>query len=211
MSDMNVSSGSYRNEIDGLRALAVIAVIINHFNPSLLPSGYLGVDIFFVISGYVITESLIKRSHKSFAGFMQGFYARRFKRILPALITCVLITSLALSLFDPSPGVTLRTGLASIVGASNLYLYSLSISYFAPLNELNGFTHTWSLGVEEQFYLLYPFLFWILTAQDLHGKRKIKTLGIAITAISLASLILFFRSYETNPSAAYFLTPFRFW
>lgn len=148
---MNISKESYRSEIDGLRALAVIAVMINHFNSKLLPSGYLGVDIFFVISGYVITESLIKRPQHSFTDFIKGFYARRFKRILPALIACILITSVILSLFDPSPGVSLRTGLASIIGVSNIYLYSLSTPYFSPITDLNGFTHTWSLGLKCSF------------------------------------------------------------
>ncbi|MCS5692327.1 acyltransferase [Cyanobium sp. FGCU-6] len=211
MSHINGSNASYRSEIDGLRALAVIAVIINHFNSRLLSSGYLGVDIFFVISGYVITESLTRRPCKNFVDFIQGFYARRFKRILPALIACVLITSLILCLFDPSPGVTLRTGLTSIFGASNIYLYSLSLSYFSPLNELNGFTHTWSLGVEEQFYLLYPFLFWIFVTRNLHSAKNVNRLLFAITVLSLASLLLFISFYETNPSAAYFLTPYRFW
>jgi peptidoglycan/LPS O-acetylase OafA/YrhL len=183
---MNSSNHSYRNEIDGLRALAVIAVIINHFNAKILPSGYLGVDIFFVISGYVITGSLIKRSHGSFLEFIATFYARRFKRILPALVVCVLLTSLILSCFDPSPGVTLRTGLSSLIGASNLYLYSLSISYFSPLVDLNGFTHTWSLGVEEQFYLLFPIIFWIFASRHQTGEHRLTKFGLAVAILSRA-------------------------
>ena len=77
---------SYRPEIDGLRALAVLAVIFNHFNKEMLPSGYLGVDIFFVISGYVITSSLYKRNYDNFSQFIFGFYERRIKRIIPALL-----------------------------------------------------------------------------------------------------------------------------
>lgn len=84
----------YRPEIDGLRALAVIAVIIDHFNKTLLPSGYLGVDIFFVISGYVISSSLYNNSAKAFGDFISGFYSRRLKRLVPALVLCVLMTGL---------------------------------------------------------------------------------------------------------------------
>ena len=81
----------YRPEIDGLRAFAVIAVIINHFNKDILPSGYLGVDIFFVISGYVITASLIRRENKSFLDYIISFYERRIKRIIPLLAIFVVV------------------------------------------------------------------------------------------------------------------------
>ena len=81
----------YRPEIDGLRAFAVIAVIINHFNKEILPNGYLGVDIFFVISGFVITSSLHQRPSKNFKDFISGFYERRIKRLVPALSVFVLI------------------------------------------------------------------------------------------------------------------------
>ena len=148
----------YRPEIDGLRAFAVVAVIINHFNKEILPNGYLGVDIFFVISGFVITSSLYQRPSKNFKDFICGSYERRIKRLVPALSVFVLITSIMICLFNPTPGISLLTGLTSLFGLSNLYLLKESTDYFAQLTELNIFTHTWSLGVEEQFYLLFPFL-----------------------------------------------------
>ena len=86
----------YRPEIDGLRAFAVVAVIINHFNKDVLPNGYLGVDIFFAISGFVITSSLYERPSKNFKDFISGFYERRIKRLVPALSVFVLITSIAI-------------------------------------------------------------------------------------------------------------------
>jgi peptidoglycan/LPS O-acetylase OafA/YrhL len=94
--------GNYRPEIDGLRALAVIAVIINHFGGNILTSGYLGVDIFFVISGYVISASLIRQPSDNLAELLSGFYARRVKRILPALIFFVSITSILICLVNPT-------------------------------------------------------------------------------------------------------------
>ena len=90
----------YRPEIDGLRAFAVIAVIINHFNKEILPNGYLGVDIFFVISGFVITSSLYQRPSKNFKDFISGFYERRIKRLVPALSVFILITSFTICLFN---------------------------------------------------------------------------------------------------------------
>jgi peptidoglycan/LPS O-acetylase OafA/YrhL len=150
----------YRPEIDGLRALAVIAVIINHFNKNILPSGYLGVDIFFVISGFVITSSLAGHPSENFADFVLGFYTRRIKRLVPALVLFVTITSLLTVLLIPNPGLMLKLGRSALFGLSNITLYQGATNYFAVSAELNPFTHTWSLGVEEQFYVLLPFLVW---------------------------------------------------
>ena len=89
----------YRPEIDGLRAFAVVTVIINHFNKNILPGGYLGVDMFFVISGFVITSSLYQRPSENFRDFISGFYERRIKRLVPALSVFVLITSFLICFF----------------------------------------------------------------------------------------------------------------
>ena len=200
----------YRPEIDGLRAFAVIAVIINHFNKDILPGGYLGVDIFFVISGYVITSSLFGRPSKDFKDFISGFYERRIKRLVPALSVFVLITSIAICLFNPSPGLSLRTGLRSLFGLSNLYLLRQSTDYFAQSAEFNVFTHTWSLGVEEQFYILFPFLIWF-SGFGRQTKNGARNLFLVVGALTIASLVAFLYLYPTNQPAAYFLMPSRFW
>lgn len=204
------TKSSYRPEIDGLRALAVVAVIINHFNKQILPSGYLGVDIFFVISGFVITSSLAGRPSKNFGDFLMGFYFRRIKRLVPALVLFVLITSILICLINPNPGVSLGIGWRALFGISNISLYSLSTDYFAPSTQLNVFTHTWSLGVEEQFYFIFPFLAWF------SGFSRFTTKGIGnlfwiIGTLSVASLITFIYFYQTNQPAAYFLMPSRLW
>ena len=205
-----VSKSSYRPEIDGLRAFAVVAVIINHFNKDILPGGYLGVDIFFVISGYVITSSLYERPNKDFNDFISGFYERRIKRLVPALSVFVLITSIAICLFNPSPRGSLLTGLASLFGLSNIYLLNNSTDYFAQSTELNVFTHTWSLGVEEQFYILFPFLIWF-SGFGQQTKNGARNLFLAVGALTIASLIGFLYLYPTNQPMAYFLMPSRFW
>ena len=147
--DMNSSVPSktsrYRPEIDGLRAFAVVAVIINHFNKDILPGGYLGVDIFFVISGYVITSSLYGRPSKNFKDFISGFYERRIKRLVPTLAFFVLMMSLMTHLIVQNAGVYYKTGALSLFGVSNIYLSSLSGGYWGFSAEMNPFTQTWSL------------------------------------------------------------------
>ena len=199
----------YRPEIDGLRAFAVVAVIVNHFNKDLLPSGYLGVDVFFVISGYVITSSMVK-PNKNFWDFISGFYVRRIKRLVPALLVFVLIISALICLINPVPEKTLTTGIASLLGLSNINLFNESTEYFAQATELNPFTHTWSLGVEEQFYLLFPLLIWFsgFSRQTTNGARN---LALWIGPLTLASLTGFIYLYQMNQPAAYFLMPPRFW
>ena len=214
LSDIQTISPSktsrYRPEIDGLRAFAVVAVIINHFNKDILPGGYLGVDIFFVISGYVITSSLFGRPSKDFKDFISGFYERRIKRLVPALSVFVLAMSIAICLFNPSPGLSLRTGLTSLFGLSNLYLLRQSTDYFAQSTELNVFSHTWSLGVEEQFYVLFPFIIWF-SGFGSQAKNGARNLFLVVGTLTIASLIAFLYFYPINQPAAYFLMPSRFW
>jgi peptidoglycan/LPS O-acetylase OafA/YrhL len=200
----------YRPEIDGLRALAVISVIIDHFNKALLPSGYLGVDIFFVISGYVISSSLYNNSARHFADFIVGFYSRRVKRLVPALILCVLSTSLLICLFDPNPRASLRTGGTALFGLSNIYLLKQATDYFGASAQLNAFTHTWSLGVEEQFYVFFPIIFWLTGFTRRHIKGLRNLIGV-LGFLAFCSLIFFVRDSMLQSPAAFFLMPARFW
>ena len=200
----------YRPEIDGLRGVAVLAVIINHFNDKLLPGGYLGVDVFFVISGFVITASLAARNSSSFAELFLGFYARRVRRLLPALVLFILISGFVICFLMPDPGGTLGVGRRALFGISNIQLYRESVQYFSESAKLNPYTHTWSLGVEEQFYLLFPFL----VAWSGFGRssgRGPRNLGVIIGVLSALSLALFIFLYPRNQPAAYFLMPSRFW
>ncbi len=202
--------GRYRPEIDGLRAVAVLAVIVNHVSARLLPGGYLGVDVFFVISGFVITASLAHRPATGLADLMLGFYARRIRRLLPALLLCVLITAVALCLVNPEPGQMLGVGWRSLFGFSNLILHRLAVDYFSPAAELNPFTHTWTLGVEEQFYLLLPLLVWF-SGFARRGRSGYRRLFWLLMPLAVASFGVFLQQLGVDEPAAYFLLPARFW
>jgi peptidoglycan/LPS O-acetylase OafA/YrhL len=205
LSGISIHNHRYRPEIDGLRALAVIAVIINHISKGLLPAGYLGVDIFFVISGYVITSSLVGRETEGLGEFLSGFYIRRIKRLVPVLVLFVVVTGALICLFDPEPALSLRTGAAALFGLSNLYLFKQASDYFGSMAELNVYTHTWSLGVEEQFYLLFPILFW---ATQRGGGRRFVILSAGLSAASLGAFVVL---YGIDQPAAFFLMPTRLW
>lgn len=206
----SVPGSSYRPDVDGLRALAVVAVILNHFEAGLLPGGYLGVDIFFVISGFVITASLSRHSARNLGDLLADFYARRVRRILPALVVMVVVSALAICLVDPNPGTSLFTGIAALFGVSNVYLLLRLTDYFSASAELNIFLHTWSLGVEEQFYLLFPLLVWwsgLCKQRPGSGRRLL----LILTPLLVASLIAFVVLYPRSQPQAYFLVTSRFW
>lgn len=200
----------YRTEIDGLRAIAVVAVVFGHFFPSALQNGHLGVDAFFVVSGYVITQLLISMNMKNAGEFLLEFYAKRIRRILPALLVVILITSaLTFLLISRSAGEITNTGKYSILGISNLYLFHLSSDYFGVAATSNPFTHTWSLGVEEQFYFVYPLL--ILLAVRVSKKYFLKILSIAIIILTFGSIFLAIHSSEKNPNLVFYSMPTRIW
>ncbi|WP_216901194.1 acyltransferase family protein [Synechococcus sp. CCY 9618] len=210
-------SPAYRPEIDGLRAVAVLAVLINHLDVRWLPGGFLGVDIFFVISGYVVTSSLLARHDESRWSFLRRFYARRVRRLVPALVVNVSVVSVLFSLFvsplDDFFAPIMRTGTTALFGVSNLYLLRQGSNYFATDNHFNVFVHTWSLGVEEQFYLAWPAVLLLcglgVASGAGGGLRRLKILSLVLLVASLALYLGL--SLGGNPERAFFLTPARFW
>ena len=203
-------NASYRPEIDGLRAFAVVGVILNHFSERWLPGGYLGVDVFFVISGFVITASLARRPAAGLGDLMLGFYSRRIRRLLPALLVCVGVTALLLCLVSYDPGQMLGVGWRSLFGFSNITLYRLAVNYFRPAAALNPFAHTWSLGVEEQFYILFPVLVWF-SGFARNGAAGSRRLLLFLLPLSVLSLVVFGQRLGADFPAAYYLLPSRFW
>ena len=201
---------SYRPEIDGLRAVAICAVIAYHLDPGLLASGLLGVDMFFVISGYVITAALGRRADATLSAFLLEFYARRMKRLAPALALCALVSGLALCLVEPEPRRSLETGISALFGLSNIQLLGQATDYFAAPARMNLFTQTWSLGVEEQFYLVFPLLLWSLSRDDPDEHRR-RTRMIVIGGLALASFAGWVAARIIDPAFAFYAMPTRFW
>lgn len=208
------SHKGYIPGIDGLRALAVLSVIIFHFKASLLPGGFSGVDVFFVISGYVVSSSLAKAQDSGFWKFTIDFYSRRILRIYPALVICLIITVLLQSLLIPPSWLsnsTIKTGIAAFFGLSNFALIWFGDGYFSPRVEFNSFTHTWSLAVEEQFYLLFPLIFFIwLRWRNQKNLRGIFSNSL-LALLFISSLLISWQQTGTKPDHAYYLLPSRFW
>jgi peptidoglycan/LPS O-acetylase OafA/YrhL len=209
------SKSSYISGIDALRALAVTSVIIYHLHEGWLPGGFVGVDIFFAISGYLITKTLIERNVTSAWRFFTGFYRRRFQRIAPALFVYVAFVSACTAYFVPKSFLgqgALNTAKWAVFGASNIQLVSSSDGYFGDRMPYNPFVQTWSLGVEEQFYLIYPIILLLVGIGLQRSNRLLAGVGklilIALTAGSLAFCVW---QTKADPLRSFYLLPSRFW
>lgn len=197
----------HRRDIDGLRAIAVASVVIGHYFPRLIPQGFLGVDIFFVISGYVITQMMSGSNQTSLLSFLQEFYSRRIRRLIPALVVVVMLTLLFSYIVMTRVDLEIvNTGAFSLIGLSNVYLLYNSNDYFGLVASQNPFTHTWSLGVEEQFYAVYPILFWVVTY-----KYKRHRLVYILTLLLFFSLILTLYFQTSEPNLVFYSMPTRLW
>ena len=213
--ELSMSDGRHLTAIDALRALAVVAVMIFHMQSSWLPGGFAGVDVFLVISGYVISRSMLKLDSTGLLRFTGAFYARRARRILPALLVCLSVIAVAAALFIPSSWLAKtnqQTTSYAFWGLSNYFMMHYGDPYFAPRIDYNPSAHTWSLGVEEQFYWLYPLVFfaWLkLRARSNTGRHIAEPLLPMLTLASLA-----YSTYLTargQSAAAYYSLPSRFW
>ncbi|MEO1494517.1 MAG: acyltransferase family protein [Pseudomonadota bacterium] len=196
---------TYRRDIDGLRAIAVLAVVLYHAGAPWLPGGFLGVDVFFVISGYLITGLIIDRVREGTFSFVD-FYERRARRLLPALFAVLAFTTaMALWLLFPLELKELNFHLrGAILFASNFTLAEKT-DYFAIVAGSKPVLHTWSLAVEEQFYLVFPPLLILILAR---GQALSQGVVFGLVALSLGSAIYFAPNHIT---AAFFMPHFRFW
>ncbi len=197
----------YKKHIQFLRGLSVVFVFLYHTNISLFYKGYLGVDIFFVISGFVITQRIFQNYEIEKKINLTSFYLKRFKRIIPNLFFIVGTTYFIYLMFGPPDLSLWNETLSAFFGISNIYYIVHRIGYFDNVF-VDPLAHTWSLGVEEQFYLFYPLLIFIIY---IFKNNKLLKLQIVLLTIFIISLLFFKIKLETSPVIAFFLSPLRFW
>ena len=201
------SKANYRPDIDGLRAIAVLAVVLFHIDASLIPGGFAGVDIFFVISGFLITGNIIKDAGSTQGFSWAEFYRRRALRILPVLFVVLLVTLLVghFILLPEDLSTLSYSSLAAVFSAANVYFtYFLDTSYFADDSNLQPLLHLWSLGVEEQFYLFWPVILLALLTRFTRRWLLSATLLLTFASFALAEVLI-----PREPMFAYYMLPAR--
>lgn len=203
MKSSSSTEAFYRPDIDGLRSVAVMVVVLFHAGFSSFSGGYVGVDVFFVISGFLITRLLVNEVERNSKVDFGRFYLRRARRLLPAMFFTLAWTSV-LAVWFLSPQQLVSYGgslLHAVLSVSNLFFYSES-GYFETTSSLNPLLHTWSLSVEEQFYYIWPFLIGLFASKKLGAP-------ILIIAVGLLSFYFCQTMIAGYADATFFLTPFR--
>ena len=183
-------SNSHIPAIDGLRALAVVAVVLYHLGINWIPGGFLGVDLFFVISGYVITRLILDSIESANGLDIREFYAARIRRLLPGLLVLIVVTCVAIALFAPDSIRRFISDLPFVLsGTNNWHLVALHQDYFQAIGRPPLLQHTWSLAVEFQFYLIWPII--LLFVWRRFGKRVVRRAALLIATFSGTALFLF--------------------
>ena len=197
---MSSSNNRYIHSVDGLRAVAVIAVLLYHLGIDWIPGGFLGVDLFFVISGYVITGLILDSIARSGTLDLRAFYLSRIRRLVPALVAMLVFTTLFIGVYAPD---TVRRFLADIpyvmTGSMNWALVSRQQDYFEAIGRPPLLQHTWSLAVEAQFYLIWPLV--LLFILRYFGKKNIPFAALAIAIASGVTLFAYSIRIDTQESA----------
>ncbi|MFU8946970.1 acyltransferase family protein [Mycetocola zhadangensis] len=208
---------AHRRDIQGLRAVAVVLVVVFHLWPDRLPGGYMGVDVFFVLSGFLITSHLLREVERTGTVSLPSFWARRARRLLPAALTVLVVTVCAIWLVAPAGtiGRFLVEVMASAGYVENLVLASSAVDYLAAEAAPSPVQHFWSLSAEEQFYLVWPVL--ILVAVAVPGRLRVSgsgsrcAIGAVLTVVVTSSLIWSEVFTVRDPAPAYFLATTRAW
>lgn len=198
----------YRPDIDGLRAIAVCLVLLFHAWPRFLPGGFVGVDVFFVISGFLITGIIFREASDNKFDYL-NFYARRLRRIGPALLLVISVSLTVGFLFLPY-GIVRELAIEAAAGAgfSANFLFWYQADYFDALNGTKPLLHLWSLGVEEQFYFIWPTLIVLAIYLNRRLRVPVATLMMAFVVVSFAINIW---TTETSQQSAFYLLPSRLW
>lgn len=197
---------NFRYDINGLRAIAVIAVVIFHFDPSWLPGGFAGVDVFFVISGFLMTSIIFRGLDQSTFNLIK-FYIARANRIVPALAAlCLAVLVAGWFILFPAEYEALGKHAASSIAFISNFIYWQEAGYFDAASHEKWLLHTWSLAVEWQFYLLYPLI--LLALKPLLGVNKLRH---AVLALTVAFLVFSIATSALWPSASYYLLATRSW
>ncbi|TFH17583.1 MAG: acyltransferase, partial [Acidimicrobiales bacterium] len=203
-----ISRVPYLPGLDGMRALAVMAVMVYHANADWLPGGYLGVEVFFVISGYLITLLLISEKERTSTVDMKHFWFRRARRLLPALFTLLIAITIWTSLFDREALGKLRGDvIAALLYVSNWYQIWTGAGYTAS-NEFAPLRHLWSLAVEEQFYVVWPLVMFLLLKG---GTRRIAGLSRWLVGAALVVTLVVALIYTSGPIGTPEVTPDAYW
>jgi peptidoglycan/LPS O-acetylase OafA/YrhL len=202
-----------RWDVQGLRAFAVLAVVVYHLWPNRLPGGFVGVDVFFVISGYLITGHLLREVHRTGRVALASFWARRAKRLLPGAFLAILATGGAVLAFVPSAlwGQYGRELIASTVYVQNWQLAADSVDYLASDNQASPFQHFWSLSVEEQFYIALPVLLIVVLWLARRRASAVTVVRVMLGSVAVLSFVWCVVQTDTTPGVAYFSTATRAW
>lgn len=199
----------FRADIQGMRAIAVLLVMLYHAGVPLFRGGYVGVDVFFVISGFLITSHLASALRRDGRIRFADFYARRIRRILPASFAVVVVTAVSIAIWYPivSAPRALQDAVATLLYAPNFWFAWKETDYLAD-HEPSAFQHYWSLGIEEQFYLLWPLVLFVLFVLL---RRKMSLLAIVVACLALGSFAWGVMLTPRDPSAAFFMLHTRAW
>lgn len=201
-----MKTSPFRKDINALRAIAVIAVVLFHFNPTWLPGGFAGVDVFFVISGFLMTSIIFRGFEQSNFNLFK-FYVSRSNRIIPALaFLCAVLAISGWFYLSPNEYRALGKHIATSITFVSNYIYTNETGYFDSASHEKWLLHTWSLAVEWQFYIIYPIVLLIL--KRYLPIKYLKKIIIILFLLSLSYSI--YRTYQ-NPTAAYYLLPTRAW
>lgn len=200
----------YRGDIEGLRALAILLVVGAHAGVPWLAGGFVGVDVFFVLSGFLITGLLLREVVETGAIALGDFYLRRLRRLMPALILMVIVVSLIATVVL-APGEQLQQPSAAamaVLWASNIHFALAKLDYFAPGTDSNLFLHTWSLGVEEQFYLVWPLLLLGVAGKRVQHIGRLRTVMWSVVVVGMGVSCLLTPRF---PQWAFYMMPVRAW